>query len=720
MKSRLAPSVLAALVLGVGSVGGLAAPGTVYMVLGSDTALWNVDGGIDTSIYHNHFSPDLFIQPWANAYQVINSAFRQQFADSAGNPLKLTWWVLVGSVYGQAENNNVPIINLLPLHLMQEYHGATLRQLGDELTLHYHTFYWSDYEGYGVYYWNEAESFHPCRADWDLALAQSLLEEGVFPVSFRSGWHYMDNEWQGYLNQLLPYSMDDDWPADVPWYTNQPIYNVRDWSEAPSNFVPFHPCPTNYQLPGVSAGWNVRSEKCDSVDQTYMNQVFSDAAAGTNEVVSLWYHLPESDFPAQMVRMDALAHAALSNYPAVPFYYCTAVEAMQRWQGVEGQSPPALDIVEQVTGQTLTLQVSTSKPIFQAQPFVAVKDIFAQYQIVPCAPAGANAWTALVPVPRNQIAKYGVAVADLVGNLTNCIVRYLPDDLFIDDLDPGYSEPAGQWISTTNAAWGIDARLASLASNTLVQASWQLPVTWTGPYNAFVQIPAIGNTAGQVQFDFLSAGSNLLSVFFPSPLLGLQWVYLGTPTLDARVTNTLLMTVSALGQTNCWAIADVVKLSPLTLPLPGFITNVQVKPGDTTACLTWRTTAPATGQAEFGLSPAYGSFSATNLLPLTQHVVTFTGLQPANLYYYCLESTAGELTYTYQAIFSTASAAPPAELRYLFSNGLLTLFWNGAGWRLQQANYLEKGGDWTDLPGPITNSPCSLTVSNRSFFRLSQ
>jgi hypothetical protein len=717
----LASSVLATLLLAASSVFCPGAPGTVYMVLGSDTAVWNVPGGIDASTYHNRFSPDLYTQPQSNAYQVINSAFRQQFADSAGHPLKLTWWVLVGSVYGQADNTDVPIANLMPLYLMQQYHGATLRQLGDELTLHYHTFYWSDYQGYGYYYWNEAQSFHPCRADFDLALAQSLLEEGVFPVSFRSGWHYMDNEWQQYLNQLLLYSMDDDWPNYVPWYTfSQPIYDVRDWSEAPYDFVPFHPSPTNYQIPGVSPGWNVRSEKFQNVSQTFMNQVFSDAAAGTNEVVSLWAHLPESDFPAQLVLMDALAHLAASNYPAVPFYYCTAVEAMQRWQGAAGRSPPELNLVEQVAGQALTVLISTSEPIFQTQPFVAVKDIFAHYQIVPCQPAGSNAWTALMPMPAGQIAKYGVAVTDLVGNLTNRIVRYLPDDLFLDNLDPSYAEPAGQWTSTNIAAWGTNARVACLASSPLAQASWQLPIAWTGPYSAFDQVPAIANPAARVQFDFLSSGSNLLSVFFPDPLPALQWVYLGTPTLDSGATNTLLMTVSASGQTNCRAVADVVKFSPLTLPLPGFITNVQVNAGDTTANLIWQTTAPATGQAEYGPTPGCGSFSAANPLPLNQHVVTLTGLQPAAPYSFRLHSTTGELTYTYQGGFNTAFAPPPPELGSLFSGGVLTLFWNGTGWRLQRASHLDQGGDWTDLPGPLTNSPCSLTVSDQSFFRLKE
>ena len=143
----------------------------------------------------------------------------------------------------------------------------------------------------------------------------------------------MDNEWQNYLNQLLLYSMDNDSPNYGAWYTNGVIFNVMDWSQAPLDFVPFNPSPTNYQVPGDSPGWNVRSVKLQDVTQTLMNQIFAAAAAGTDQVASLWAHLAESDFLPSLVQIDELAHVAATNYPTVPFLYCTAVEAMQRWRG---------------------------------------------------------------------------------------------------------------------------------------------------------------------------------------------------------------------------------------------------------------------------------------------------------------------------------------------------------------------------------------------------
>ena len=107
---------MAAMVLLAGMLAGLArafaAPGQVYLVLGSDTAVWNAPGGVQVARYREHFAQDLYTQPGQNAFRVMDPAFRAQFADSFGQPLKLTWWMLVGSVYGQTDNQNVPVSDL--------------------------------------------------------------------------------------------------------------------------------------------------------------------------------------------------------------------------------------------------------------------------------------------------------------------------------------------------------------------------------------------------------------------------------------------------------------------------------------------------------------------------------------------------------------------------------------------------------------------------------
>src|SRR5260370_21342614 len=55
----------------------------VYLVVGSDTAVWNFPGGVDGSKYHRHLSADLSTLPQYNPYKVQDHAFRHLFSYSS-------------------------------------------------------------------------------------------------------------------------------------------------------------------------------------------------------------------------------------------------------------------------------------------------------------------------------------------------------------------------------------------------------------------------------------------------------------------------------------------------------------------------------------------------------------------------------------------------------------------------------------------------------------
>src|SRR4029079_15909932 len=112
-----------------------------------------------------------------------------------------------------------------------------------------------------------------------------------------------------------------------------------------------------------------------------MNRTFENAAAGVDQVVSLWGHLAESDFVTNIARMHEFTQTAAKGHPGVKFRYCTAVEAMQRWLGKAGESPPALTLDRTLDGDVLTLRIASDKTLFQPRPFVAVKDLFQRYSL---------------------------------------------------------------------------------------------------------------------------------------------------------------------------------------------------------------------------------------------------------------------------------------------------------------------------------------------------
>jgi hypothetical protein len=189
-----------------------------------------------------------------------------------------------------------------------------------------------------------------------------------------------------------------------------------------------------------------------------------------------------------------------------------------------------------------------------------LKDIFQQYHILSCTNIGINTWQVTLPMPRDQVAKVGIAVTDLVGNLTTRVISYLPEDLYIDNRDPQYSELQGNWTTSTNYIWGSDARIARLGSNEMAQCQWVLPIPRSGRYSLSLLSPALTNAAGRLTFNIISGGSNVSASFFAAPMASNQWVVVATPLLDATVSNVFEMIVSGGNQEGDCAVADALRV----------------------------------------------------------------------------------------------------------------------------------------------------------------
>ncbi len=541
--------------------GSTIAAGKVYLVIGSDTAIWE---GMNVGRYHCTYNQSLYTDPDRNTYKVMNPDFRADLVDSYGQPMKMTWWMMAGNIFRYATNTNMPVPNIMTLYLMKKYHGEEVRINGDELTLHYHTFFWSDYDHDGVFYWNQAKTFLESKDDFNVTLAQFLLEEHVFPVSFRSGWHYMDNDWQHYLDdRILPYSMHNDYPHKKT-SDPEPIDNIYDWSEAPSAFVPYRPSRENYQLPGNGKGWEVRSASFWGTRvNDYMDTVFAAAHAGTDQVACFWSHLPQNDFPDNMQMIDSLAHRYEAKYPDVQFRYCTAIEAMQRWRKSTDETAPALIFTDDISGNDVYFNISSDEDIFQQQPFVAIKDIYENYSVLECASTGSHQWKTIQPVPLDALAKAGVTVCDTLGNQALRFINYLPDEVFIDNQDSGYAEIYGNWSNSSAYAWGTDSRTVELAASDSAKVKWSYRVPQTTYYNLFIQFPDIDNRASTITFLISENQIPIDTIQVETVQNAKQWHFLRT--VQPEQGSELTVEMSAKGQVQPGKIltADVLKITPL-------------------------------------------------------------------------------------------------------------------------------------------------------------
>jgi hypothetical protein len=529
----------------------------VLIIICSDTAIWD---GMDCSRFNCTYKFDVYTDPAGNAYKVMEPSFRDQCRDSYGHTVKCTWYMMGGNMYRFATNQTVPLANTMVLHLMKQYHEESIKKFGDELSLHYHTFAWTDYDKNGVFYWNQAEDFNECREDFNTTLAQYLLEENIYPVTFRSGWHYMDNHWQNYIDSLIPLCVHNDYPnknTDL----SEPRDNNYDWSKCSSEFVPFHPSKDNYQLPGNLKTLTLRSKSMGSFTQNIMDAVFSKAHSGVNQVIGAWAHLPETDFLDNIKKITTLAASSSAKY-GVKFRFCTATEALQLWKHNKDTVKPEISIEKQYDNGKVKFLVKSNKPLFQSAPFFAVKDIYENYSVPEMIRTSENEWMTAESFDGTLLAKAAAAAVDTADNLTIRSLNLLPDDIYIDDTSNVISVSGGSSSRVTSLSkWNCGYTSLTIPAGDSVIIKTPLPVSSPGKYNLFI-LPACSTDEGLKITSQIFDGAQFSKKRDISSISDEKWIYAGYSVLPAAgaYADITLNNRSSAGKTFG---LDAIKLSPL-------------------------------------------------------------------------------------------------------------------------------------------------------------
>ncbi|MBN1902522.1 hypothetical protein JW926_14440, partial [Candidatus Sumerlaeota bacterium] len=276
---------------------------TVYIILGSDTSIWNNTKGVSVeNAYANEFDPDVFTNPRGVFRDVMDESFRKAHTDSAEQPFKVTWFMLGGAYFTTGVNTNA----VSSTFLINKYWGKDLERWGDEIGYHYHHYKWDGF------HWVQADTFTERIGDFDWVFSQMMIDEHIYPVSFRAGWNYMDQDYQNYLEQWMPFRFEGGrWMSD---------------------FTPYHPSFTNYHIPGDMKGWEARHYLMSAFDKTQAYKIFKIAASGKPQGVCIWSHQNDKDFIRQIAdACDNLRNAWIGN-TEVKYFFCTAKEAMTYYQ----------------------------------------------------------------------------------------------------------------------------------------------------------------------------------------------------------------------------------------------------------------------------------------------------------------------------------------------------------------------------------------------------
>lgn len=354
----------------------------VYVQFCSDTST----DGINEGVRYMSFPPDdySYTSPTGQAAQVMAESYRNAHRDSLGNSIKLTWYMLGGSIYAFGATTGP----LLPYELMMDNHGTEIARWGDEMAYHYHTWIWNGSA------WSGTQDFTLCIPDFEQTVAHLMLDRGHYPSTFRSGWNWMNTVWENYLDDWFPYRFEGATPSGT--------------------WTPYHPSPTNWQAAGSLRGWESYYYYTPGFTQGMADGAFAAAYNGKDQVVCLYSHLKETDFPARIEDAHNMLAAAHAKYPTVDFEYVTGREAMLKWRNGTDTTPPVVTVSTSDSNDTRTATISTDEAPYQRQPFVALETTDGAYSRIDPTPAGTNRWTVSYNIANT--ARIAVAVTDWFGN----------------------------------------------------------------------------------------------------------------------------------------------------------------------------------------------------------------------------------------------------------------------------------------------------------------
>ena len=355
-------------------------PRNVYIVLSSDTSVWSGTPSLSPGSALNW---NVFTSRTGVLSKVYKDSFRNAHVDSLGRPFKISWFMHGGAWFSTASNS----VAISALYHIRKNWGDGISTYGDALEYHFHHYVFDGND------WVQAPTFSETIWEYEWAMSAMMLDEHLFITAFRSGWNYMDDPYQQYLERWVPFRMEG----------------------VQSNWLPYHPSFSNWQASGAMKGWEARHIYMKSFTPAVANQVFSAASLGADRVVCIWSHQNEDDYPEQIASVDQALHTAAAAYPSVQFHYCSAREAMQLWlDHGSGNVPPPLEVLPTISGDDVNVTIQTNDDIYQEQPWVAARKYTGEYVRLDSTKTGAGIWQ--FNYSKQVYDHVAVGVSDIYGN----------------------------------------------------------------------------------------------------------------------------------------------------------------------------------------------------------------------------------------------------------------------------------------------------------------
>ncbi len=341
--------------------------------------------------------------------KMFSQKLRFSFPDSKNGSAIFTWFMLNWTGF-----RTNPVSHDFGYHKVFDHYkkkwGAKLKEYGDEIAWHYHHPSLSGIGNEWGLNWFE-------NREYENVLCRLVIDREFFPLSYRSGGTIEDDTQSNWLEQWIPFDYSNRNCKDLNWEKEEAdgrkIKDILSWKKAPPGFTFYHPSAADHTKEEDMRRFIVKSLDIQSgahvITKAHVEEAFEEANKGKDVIFSGFEHDYRDHSEAIVQIMQWLNE--ISKKTHIDYFYTTAAAAVS----LTGNFKKGKQLLLSIERTSEKIIIKSNKPLFNPQPFLAIKYSQDLYRWLPMFKTKELSWEYNF-IKGDSGKKMGVAAHDQVGN----------------------------------------------------------------------------------------------------------------------------------------------------------------------------------------------------------------------------------------------------------------------------------------------------------------
>lgn len=339
---------------------------------------------------------------------LFSEDYRNKFPDSAGNPMKFSWFMISWSGFkSNPVHRDFGYFNIYD-HYIERY-SEQIKKFGDGIFWMYNH---PAASGVGNEWGMEWEQ----NAQYLEILMRFIAERNWYPSVIEVPTEAQDTS--HFLENYFPFDLSNRNAVEIQWDAKnadgKTMSQVIDWRRAPHNWETYHPNTSDYQSRGDMKRVVGRLVDIQSIvyvlEEKEIEKAYQLCLEGKDTIVSAYEHDFRDRGAVIHQRLIEPVSRLAKKYPEVSWYYKNSLEAFQATTQSVQSAPPKFSIATDGHGN---LVISASGNVFGYAPFTFLKLDNGEYQFIHPLRIGDQKWliyrTALLSGTQLYIAAHSPA-----------------------------------------------------------------------------------------------------------------------------------------------------------------------------------------------------------------------------------------------------------------------------------------------------------------------